>query len=150
MDVLGFATLTVTGFVACAEFGSYAFVHPVIRRLPARQHIEVEQGLLKTFGRVMPVGMTLCVILAVIDATASAGEGGPRLWRWLAAASFGLSLASTLVFNVPINLATGRWDADNPPTDWTATRDRWEFFQGVRSWLLLAGFVLVAVGFAVG
>jgi uncharacterized membrane protein len=150
MDVLGFATLTVTGFVACAEFGSYAFVHPVIRRLPARQHIEVEQGLLKTFGRVMPFGMTLCVILAVVDATASAPEGGPSLWRWLAVASFGLSLASTLVFNVPINLATGRWDADNPPTDWTATRDRWEFFQGVRSWLLLVGFILVAVGFAIG
>jgi len=32
MDVLGFATLVVGGFTACAEFGSYAFVHPVIRR----------------------------------------------------------------------------------------------------------------------
>ena len=34
MDVLGFAALAVGGFTACAEFGSYAFVHPVIRRLP--------------------------------------------------------------------------------------------------------------------
>ncbi len=34
MNVLEFATLMITGFVACAEFGSYAFVHPVIRRLP--------------------------------------------------------------------------------------------------------------------
>ena len=34
MDVLGFAALTVTGFASCAEFGSYAFVHPVIRHLP--------------------------------------------------------------------------------------------------------------------
>jgi hypothetical protein len=34
MDVLGFPALVVGGFTACAEFGSYAFVHPVIRRLP--------------------------------------------------------------------------------------------------------------------
>ncbi len=55
------------------------------------------------------------------------------------------ALASTVVFNVPINLATGRWDADNPPPDWKDTRDKWEFFQGLRSYLLLLGFVLVCV-----
>jgi hypothetical protein len=59
LDVLGFAALTVGGFTACAEFGSYAFVHPVIRRLPPSHHLQVEQGLLRTFGRVMPVLMTL-------------------------------------------------------------------------------------------
>ncbi len=143
MRTFDFATLVVTGFVACAEFGSFAFVHPVIRRLPPMEHLQVEQGLLKTFGRVMPVGMTLCVVLAVSAATGADGDG--RLWHWLAAASFVAALASTVVFNVPINLATGRWDADNPPPDWKATRDKWEFFQGLRSYLLLLGFVLVCV-----
>lgn len=150
MDFLGLATLVVTGFTSCAEFGSYAFVHPVVRRLPPRHHITVEQGLLRTFGRVMPGLMTLCLVLAIADASRSGGEGGPSLWRWLAAASFAAALASTLVFNVPINLATGRWNAEDPPADWKQTRDRWELFQGVRSWLLLLGFVLVSVGFASG
>lgn len=54
MHSLGFVTLSVTGFISCAEFGSYAFVHPVLRRLPLTERITVEQGLLKTFGRVMP------------------------------------------------------------------------------------------------
>jgi hypothetical protein len=53
MDLLGFATLVVTGFASCAEFGSYAFVHPVIRRLPKEYHVQVEKGLLGTFGRVI-------------------------------------------------------------------------------------------------
>lgn len=150
MDVLGGVTLVVTGFVACAEFGSYAFVHPVIRRLPQTMHLTVEQGLLRTFGRVMPVGMTLCVVLAVSNAVKGSGQGGPHGWRWSAATAFALALAATIVFNVPINLATGRWDAENPPHDWKNTRDRWEFFQGLRSWLLLIGFVFVCLGFASG
>ena len=32
MDILGFITLVITAFTSCAEFGSYAFVHPVIHR----------------------------------------------------------------------------------------------------------------------
>jgi len=147
LNLLVFTTLVITGFVACAEFGSYALVHPVIRKLPATAHLHVEQGLLRTFGRVMPIGMTLCLPLAISSATRA--DGDPRTWYWLATASFGLALASTVAFNVPINLATGKWDAENPPSDWKATRNRWEFFQGLRSWLLLIGFVLVCVGVAV-
>jgi len=53
--MLAVIALIVTGFTSCAEFGSYAFVHPVLRRLPPEHHILVEQGLLRTLGRVMPV-----------------------------------------------------------------------------------------------
>ena len=150
MDWLGFAALAVTGFTACAEFGSYAFVHPVIRRLPPEHHLTVEKGLLRTFGFVMPPLMTLTVILAVASALQSGGQAGPPLWRWLAAGLLGAALASTIVFNVPINLATSRWDPQRPPADWKATRNRWEFFQGLRSWLLLLGFVSMTIGFATG
>ena len=148
MDLFAFATLVVTGFTACAEFGSYAFVHPVLRRLPGRYHLEVEQGLLRTFGRVMPVLMTLTVVLSISYA-ARINDGADARWLyWASAASFVLALISTIIFNVPINLATGRWDAAKPPEDWKATRNRWEFFQGVRSWLLLVGFVLFCAAVA--
>jgi uncharacterized membrane protein len=142
-DLWGFVTLIVTGFTACAEFGSYAFVHPVIRRLPPEHHIRVEQGLLRTFGRWMPFAMTLCVVLSVAYAVMGS-QAGANPAHILAAALFVLALISTLIFNVPVNLATRRWDADAPPPDWQRTRNRWEFFQGVRSWLLLAGFIVVA------
>ncbi len=146
MDILGFVSLVITGFTACAEFGSYAFVHPVIRQLPGEQHVQVERGLLKTFGRIMPVFMTLCVILAVAYAIQMNDQQSlARSVRWAAAAAFTLALISTIIFNVPINLATGRWDPKNPPSDWKQVRTRWEFFQGVRSWLLLIGFVLLSL-----
>lgn len=143
---LTIVTLVVSGFVACAEFGSWAFVHPVIRRLPAREHIQVEQGLLRTFGRVMPVGMPLTLVLAITLASANTGSAdAATVWSWLAVASLAAAVSTTLIVNVPINLATGRWDADNPPADWKETRNRWERFQGVRSCLLVAGFILVTI-----
>ena len=150
MDVLGFATLVVGGFTACAEFGSYAFVHPVIRRLPPGYHIQVEQGLLRTFGRVMPPLMIATVALGIASASTTGGQGGPPGWRWTAAGAWIAALISTVIFNVPVNLATGRWDPQHPPENWKQVRNRWEFFQGLRSWLLLAGFVLTCAGFAIG
>ena len=146
MDILAFMTLAVVGFTSCAEFGSYAFVHPVIRRLPPTYHIRVEQGLLKTFGRVMPVLMTLSVILAICSAIQLNALGGAsQIVCWASVVSLVAALVSTIIFNVPINLTTAKWDADNPPNDWKQSRDRWEFFQGLRSWLLLIGFVLLCL-----
>lgn len=148
MNLLEFAALVTVGFVACAEFGSYAFVHPVIRRLPASHHIRVEQGLLRTFGRFMPVGMTAAPVLALTYALAELGPG--MAWRWAAVVALVLGLICTILVNVKINVNTGRWDPDNPPADWQETRGRWELFQGVRSWLLLIGFVLLCAGVATG
>jgi hypothetical protein len=145
MDWFALVALLLTGFTACAEFGSYAFVHPVIRRLPPNYHIQMEQGLLKTFGRTMPILMPLCGIIGVSYLIHVWPFGGTeRLWAALSAASFGASVVSTVIFNLPINLATGKWDAEHPPEDWKNTRDKWEFFQGIRSWLLLIGFVFLA------
>lgn len=148
MNLLELATLIVTGFVACAEFGSYAFVHPVLRRLPPPERLAVEQGLLKTFGRVMPIGMPLCVVLSIMAAVD--GGIGPGALSWSAVAAFVAATVTTVIVNVPINIATGKWDAENPPDDWENTRGKWELFQGVRSWLLLLGFVLVCAASAAG
>lgn len=107
MKLLELTTLVLTGFISCAEFGSYAFVHPALRRLPLAERITVEKGLLKTFGRVMPVGMTLCVVLAITTAVDSGGVGP---LSWAVAAAFAVAVVSTVVVNVPINRATDRLD----------------------------------------
>ncbi len=146
MDVFGFLALAIIGFTACGEFGSYAFVHPVLRHLPPEYHLQVEQGLLRTFGRVMPVLMPLSAGLSIsyaIHMRDHAGSAG--VFYWASAASLVAALISTIIFNVPVNLATGRWDPAKPPPEWKQTRNRWEFFQGVRSWILLIAFLLLAL-----
>lgn len=144
--LLGTMAIVITGFVACTEFGSYAFVHPVLRRLPEKQWLQVEQGLLGTFGKVMPIGMIISVILAIVllvDAW-----GGPVLgvvMTGLATICFVVTVLCTVRVNVPINLATARIPMDRPPADWRAMRARWEVFQALRSWLMLGGFAAITV-----
>lgn len=150
MDVLGFLTLLVTGFTACAQFGSYALAHPAARKLPARERIAFEQGQLRTYGRVTPVLLTVSLLLAVAYAWWAGGEGGPSGWRWLAVVAIALASGVTVVFNVPVNHATYLWEPGDPPSDWREQRERWELYHGLRSWLLLLAFALLAAGFATG
>ncbi len=79
----------MVGFTACVEFGSYAFFHPVLWQLPPTSRIRVEQGLLKTVGRAMPVLMPVSSPLV------------------LAYAAFGPERSSVV--------SGLRWDADSPP-----------------------------------
>lgn len=146
VNILEWIVISVVGFVACAEFGSYAFVHPVIRQLPVREQLRFEKGLLRTFGRVMPVGMTVVPVLLGIW---SAGLSGTAHTLGVTATVAALvALLTTIAVNVGINRATGHWDLDNPPADWRATRRKWDMFQGVRSWLLLGAFSLMAAAAA--
>lgn len=141
MNWFAIIALLVIGFVGSAEFGSAALVHPVIRRLHPDDQLIFEQGLLKTFGRIMPVGMTAAAALAV--GLAIATRSG---WIIAAAVSLGIALVVTILGNVPINLRTGRISEATAPEDFIAMRRRWDVFQLIRSSLQLLGFALVAIG----
>jgi hypothetical protein len=74
-----------------------SWLHPVIRRLPRDHHVTVEKDLLGTFGRVMPVLMTLCVVLSIVHAARAVHVNA---LHWLSAVTFTPALVSTLIFNV--------------------------------------------------
>jgi Anthrone oxygenase len=93
----------------------------------------------------MPVAMPLSVVLDIVVAFTGDVAVDSRVWRWLAAGALSAALISTLTVNVGINLSTARWDAENPPADWERQRRKWEFFQALRSWLLLVGFFCLCV-----
>lgn len=141
MNWLEIAAILIIGFVGSAEFGSAALVHPVIRRLDPDDQLVFEKGLLRTFGRIMPVGMTLATILAISLTIAT-----PSAWLIAAAVSLAVALVVTIIGNVPINLRTGRIDQETAPDGFIAMRRRWDAFQLVRGSLQLVGFILVTIG----
>lgn len=144
-DLLVVAVLVLPGFTACAEFGSYAFVHPVIRRLPTEHHVAVEKGLVHTFGRFMPVAMPIS--LGVLIVWASLSDAGAL--AWVAVGVWSLGLVTTIAVNVGINARTARTEADAVAApEWASMRRRWDVFQGIRSWAFLLAFVLIGLAVA--
>jgi MFS family permease len=115
--------LLLSGWLAGAESASWALLQPVVARLDDTPQIRMQQGMLRTFGRVMPILLPLTSVLIV------------------AAVLIGF----TLTVNVPIHKRTLTWDAEHPPEGWRADRHRWHAYQGVRA-VLLAVWFLCAVG----
>lgn len=141
MSALAIAAVLVTGFVGCAEFGSASLVHPVIRQLDPTSQMIMEKGLLKTFGRVMPVGMTAAAVLAAV----LAGQTGNG-WVIASAVVLTVALLVTIAGNVPINLRTGRIRGQEVPEGFIRMRRRWDVFQIIRATLQLVGFILLVLG----
>ena len=70
------------------------------------------------------------------------------LFRRARVSAFALALAAlllmvaalvvTLTVNVPIDDQINQWTVTTLPADWTATRDRWEFFHEIRTFASIA------------
>jgi Domain of unknown function (DUF1772) len=138
--------LVLSGWLAGAESASWALVQPVVARLDDTPQIRMQQGMLRTFGRVMPILLPLTAVL--ILATAIVSPSAPVQVVWvIAAAAAAVLIIFTLAINVPINKRTQSWDADHPPENWQQERTRWHTYQGVRA-VLLAVWFLCAVAAA--
>jgi hypothetical protein len=142
--VLSTLVLLLSGWLAGAESASWALLQPVVARLEDTPQIRMQQGMLRTFGRVMPILLPLTSVLIVATAVVAPNGAARVLWVTAAVAAVVL-IAFTLTVNVPINKRTLTWDAEHPPDGWRADRRRWHIYQGVRA-VLLAVWFLCAVG----
>jgi hypothetical protein len=103
----------------------------------------MQQGMLGTFGRVMPVLLPLTSALIILAAVLA--PAGPAQLLWVLAASAAvIMIAFTLTINVPINKRTLTWDPDHPPEGWQTNRQRWHTYQGIRALLLALWFLCAA------
>ena len=141
--VLSTLVLLLSGWLAGAESASWALLQPVVARLEDTPQIRMQQGMLRTFGRVMPILLPVTSVLIVLTALV-APAGAPRVLWVVAAVAAAVLIAFTLAVNVPINKRTLTWDAEHPPEGWRADRRRWHTYQGVRA-VLLAVWFLCAV-----
>ena len=134
-----YAGVTMTGLLAGNELGTLIRFHPALEALPLRSQIEAEQALTARLGRIMPFYMTGTVVAAVAAAVDRRGGRGARLAGAAAGASV-LTLAITLLGNVPLNERTLGYPADGGSAGWAAIRRRWERLHLARVALDVASF----------
>ena len=145
--VLSTLVLILSGWLADAESASWALVQPVIARLDDTPQIRMQQGMLQTFGRVMPVLLPVTSVLIVVSAVLAPAAAARVLWV-IAAMAAAILIAFTLRVNVPINKRTLTWDAQHPPDGWQADRHRWHTYQGIRALLLGVWFFCAVAALA--
>lgn len=141
MSWLAAVTVLITGLFGSAEFASTALVHPIIRKLDPDNQLLFEKGLLTTFGKVMPFGVTLGVILTIalaVDHT--------NYFTISAVIALVVALIVTIFGNVPINKATGNITETSASKKFLAMRRTWDRYQLIRGSLQVLGFVLIVIG----
>jgi uncharacterized membrane protein len=144
--ILEILALLAVGWVAGAETGSWFGIQPIVAKLPYDQQVYLEQAMLKTFGRIMPVIMPFSAVVVILLAIFSRNESSVVMWlRFVAVACIVITIASTLIVNVPINNLTAKWEMTQTLESWTQIRTKWHFFQGLRGGLFLLSFVLLIV-----
>jgi hypothetical protein len=146
--VLNVLVVLLSGWLAGAESASWALLQPVVARLDATPQIRMQQALLRTYGRVMPVLLPVTSVLIVVTAILAPNLAARVLWL-IATAAAAILIAFTLVVNVPINKRTLAWNAEQPPQDWQDDRHRWHTYQGVRAVLLIVWFGCAVGGLTV-
>ncbi|MFJ2844040.1 anthrone oxygenase family protein [Streptomyces griseofuscus] len=87
--------------------------------------------------------MSVPTFIAVVVLVFLARRAGSPVLRPAAAALvlLVLALVVTFVVNAPIDLDQFDWNAQAPPADWAAVRDRWQIAHAVRT-----AFCVIALG----
>lgn len=144
MNYLEIITLIIIRWVAGAESGSWSCVHPVIAKLPPNEQISFQKGLLKTFGKVMPILMPLSLVL-LVSYFVSNNDKCTIVGFWLLFATIlhATALVTTVLFNVPVNSETGKWVDNDFSSDWNIKRSRWRFFQDYRAIVFVIVFIIL-------
>lgn len=138
--------LLAIGWVSGAEIGSWFGIQPIIEKLPYEQQLNLEQAMLKSFGRVMPVIMPFSAVVVIVLAIFSRNDPSAIMWlRFVAATCIVITIVTTLTINVPINNLTAEWQTTNNFEKWSLMRTRWHLFQGLRGGLFLISFILLVI-----
>jgi uncharacterized membrane protein len=144
--LLEIVALLAIGWVAGAETGSWFGIQPIVGRLPYEQQVTLEQEMLKSFGRVMPVMMPFSAVAVIVLAFLSRHDPNIVMWlRIIAALCIVITIVTTLAINVPINNLTAKWQLTESFEKWAEMRTRWHLLQGVRGGLFLLSFVLLII-----
>ena len=144
MKPVQLVNLLGAGVLTGNELGTWAVVHPAVRRLAFAQEVAAEREITRRYGYFMP-GLMLLTVASGFRAAASANHAPERRLLLAASSSYAVMLAITLAGNVPLNVQTLRFAEAGSEEDWRRLRGRWNRFHAVRVALDSAGFACAAL-----
>ena len=136
--VIAIVALVLTGPLVGVELGVAAFTNPLVAKLPDDAYRVFRSGGSRLLGALMPFWYIGTLVVLIAGAVLS------RNVPIAAVALMAAALVLTVTVLVPINNRIGAWRSDADVNRRLA--GKWDRLHGVRVGLLVAMFVLLAVG----
>ena len=141
--IIDFANLLLTALVVGALFGVWLFLNP--KGLDANSYITLQQQAVRKMNTVMPALGAATILVTITAAVFGRGDRA-RLCLLLAAVVCFVAIGLiTRFLNQPINAIVMTWQAELPPSNWTALRDEWWRWHLIRLAVGLVGLSLLIV-----
>jgi hypothetical protein len=147
--VIHLLALLTLGLICGSELNVGAFAHPTLNRQPLEVHIPMRSAFAVLFGKVMPFWMAVSTLLNLLVLLPFEHLPLPA-WH-LVATAFAiqvLMILFSLAAPVPINNRIKTWTIATLPPNWRAMEHRWNIYHWIRTSLLIAAFILLALGIA--
>src|SRR5262245_54468304 len=148
MKALQFVTLLLFSLVTGVFWGTWFSLSRSMGAITPSTFLEVGHLMIRNLGGPMSVLMPSAVLCTVILGVLHHRRRQTRASTFTMAA-FALLLAAmviTLVVNVPIDRQIQSWTTGTLPPEWSAIRDRWEFFHGLRTLVSLFALACLFAG----
>src|SRR5262245_16869930 len=147
VKVVQFITLLLVSLVAGVFWGTWFSLSRSIAAITPATFLEVGRLMIGNLGGPMSVLLPAAVLSSIVL--------GVMLYRrrqtqasLFTIAAFALLLVATIItlaVNVPIDRQIQSWTTGTLPSDWTAIRDRWEFYHGLRTLISLFALACLLV-----
>jgi uncharacterized membrane protein len=143
-----FITLLLFSLVTGVLWGTWFSLSRSIGVITPATFLEVGHIMIGNLGGPMSVLFPSAVLSAVILAVLLYRRRQTRAAAFTIAAFVLLLVAMiiTLAVNVPIDRQIQSWTTGTLPRDWSAIRDRWEFYHGARTLVSLFALACLFAG----
>jgi hypothetical protein len=141
MRAAQFVYVFLYALVVGVFWGTWFSLSRSIASITPATFLEVGKTMTGNLGGPMRVLMP-ATLLASVPVLVLVFQRRPRAAFYLALVSLLLlvvALAATLAVNVPLDYEIIAWTVETLPPEWTAIRDRWQWYHTLRTFVSMAG-----------
>jgi uncharacterized membrane protein len=143
-----FVTLLLFSLVTGVFWGTWFSLSRSMAEITPGTFLEVGRLMIANLGGPMSVLMPMALLSALLLCVLlfRGRQSRATLFSSAALVLMAVALVITLVVNVPIDRQIQTWTTAALPPEWSAIRDRWEFYHGLRTLLSLGALACLFAG----
>jgi hypothetical protein len=142
-----FINIFLLSLVTGVFWGTWLGLSRSMTSLSRETFLEVAHAMIGNLGTIMAILMPAAMLATLPVLYLLYRRRSKAFYPTLAGfVLFVMALLITLLVEVPLDFEFERWTVSTLPSNWQQLRDRWEWWHVIRSWVSVAGLVLLLAG----